>query len=104
MLSHFVDDRTEAQRNRVVKISKKILEKKIVTFSRLGSSPSSTALQEIQQHRDVPPQPIVQVAGNKDEGAVTGESPRANAAHAADMSSLCFSARCPVEWDRGPET
>lgn len=75
-----------------------------MTFSRLGSSPGSTASQEIQQHRGVSLQPSVQVAGDKDEGTVTGESSRPNAAPAADINSLCFSARCPVEWDRGPET
>lgn len=43
LLSHFTDDRTEAQMNKVGKISKKIIEKWVGKFSGLGSSPGSIA-------------------------------------------------------------
>lgn len=48
LLTHFIDDRTEAQRNKAVKISKKVLEKRIVKCSELGPSPGNTALQGTQ--------------------------------------------------------
>lgn len=78
-----------------MKISKKVLEKRVVKFSGLGSSPGSIAFQGTQ---GVSAQSSVQVAGDKDEGPRSGESPRANAARPTDTA--CSVAVLSALWSR----
>lgn len=94
LLSHFTDDRTEAQVNKVGRISKKIMGKWAGKLSGLGR-PRAASLGDLAP-RGVSPA-SVQVAGDENEGTSVTPPPAA-------PRSLCFSAQCPVEWGRGPET